>query len=83
MKRVKIKTVLRSCQRRDTRGREPESEEGREGRQEDIEETGRKDRRHKRKAQTGFVLITSAGKAERFLLVRLSLWIKRYIYISD
>ena len=30
-----------------------------------AEETDRKDRRRNRKAQTGFVLITSVGKAEK------------------
>lgn len=59
MKRVKIKTALRLCQRGDTERQRTR------GRQKDEEETDKKDRRRKRKAQTGFVLITGAGKAEK------------------
>lgn len=63
MKRVEIKTVLRSCQRGDAEAKNKSERRGKE-RQKDEEETGRKDRRRRREAQPGFVLITGAGEAE-------------------
>lgn len=81
MKRVKIKTALRSCQRGDTERQRTRI------RQKDKEETDKKKRQETDEKSPNRLCFNywrrRGGERLRFLLVRLLLWIKRYIYISD
>lgn len=76
----KIKTVLRLCQRGDTERQRTR------GRQKDEEETDKKRQETEEKSPNRLCFnywCRKGGEKQRFLLVRLSLWIKHYIYISD